>query len=293
MDYSTGQYSDIWSYKYTSSVSKEWSRLAADGVNSRFYVEQFNENIRSIEDVLQGLTTVIQRSDYDTSSSEFSSDAEFAVSNTTQGNTSVGNAQDLLPGSAVEAGTVSQARKYAEAYPMYRRMPAPAGVSGGAAAIVPEGSRFFVIKSFNLENIKASFKHGVWTSTKRGNKRLSKAYVGLPAGARIFLFFSVNKSGKFCGVAEMKSNILQGDSRNKIWQCEAGHQFNDLFLVEWTCVCDVHNRLLKHFNIMDTEGSFKPVTHARDADEVDIEIGRTILKLFTNTKKNRSSFLED
>ncbi|AET39554.1 mRNA-binding phosphate metabolism regulator Ecym_4517 [Eremothecium cymbalariae DBVPG len=291
MDYSTGRYSDIWSYSHTSSTSKDWSRLAADGVSSRFYTEQFSQNIRSIEDALQDLTSVIHRSDYDTSSSEFSSEADFVISSAPPGDTSMAVTSDNPPATeGSEQISVSQPRKFADAYPIYHNI---STTSTTTQVIVPESSRFFVIKSFNLENIKASFQHSVWTSTKRGNKRLSKAYNALQSGAKIFLFFSVNKSGKFCGVAEMKSNIIQSDPRNNIWQCESGHQFNDLFIVDWLRVCDVHNRLLKHFNIMDSEGGFKPMTHARDADEVDIEIGRTILKLFLNTKKNRPSFLED
>ncbi|AMD22038.1 HGL302Cp [Eremothecium sinecaudum] len=288
MDYSTGQYSDIWSYTHQSSTSKEWSRLAADG--SRSYAEHFSQSIRSIEDVLQDLTTVTQRSDYDTSSSELSSESDFVISSVTPGETSTAVTNELLPATVgSDQIGISQPRKYADLYPIYNSLtPAPP-----AQTVVPEHSRFFVIKSFNLENIKASFQHNVWTSTKRGNLRLSKAYSSLPSGAKVFLFFSVNKSGKFCGVAEMKSNIIQSDPRNSIWHCESGHQFSDLFLVEWIRVCDVHNRLLKHFNIMDPDGGFKPMTHSRDADEVDIEIGRTILKLFMNSKKTRPSFLED
>ena len=43
----------------------------------------------------------------------------------------------------------------------------------------------------------------VWSSTKEGNEKLNTAFLDstLKGNYPIFLFFSVNQSGKFCGVA--------------------------------------------------------------------------------------------
>ncbi|OVA15203.1 FYVE zinc finger [Macleaya cordata] len=69
---------------------------------------------------------------------------------------------------------------------------------------------FFVIKSYSEDDIHKSIKCNVWASTPNGNKRLDSAYQDAQermgqkdSKCPVFLFFSVNASGKFCGVAEM------------------------------------------------------------------------------------------
>jgi hypothetical protein len=37
-------------------------------------------------------------------------------------------------------------------------------------------AKFFVIKSYNKEHVLSSIRHGVWTSTFRGNRKLNAAY---------------------------------------------------------------------------------------------------------------------
>ncbi|KAG1371399.1 YTH domain-containing protein ECT4 [Cocos nucifera] len=67
-----------------------------------------------------------------------------------------------------------------------------------------------VIKSYSEDDVHKSTKYNVWSSTPNGNKRLDGAYedaqrisAGKPGKCPVFLFFSVNASGQFCGVAEM------------------------------------------------------------------------------------------
>jgi len=58
-------------------------------------------------------------------------------------------------------------------------------------------AKFFVIKSYSRENVVSSMQHGVWTSTRRGNKILAAAYSEAHheqsenASRPVFLFFSV------------------------------------------------------------------------------------------------------
>ena len=49
----------------------------------------------------------------------------------------------------------------------------------GAIFTVPKTSKFFVIKSYNILDVNASFIHNIWTSTELGNRRLDKAYTEL------------------------------------------------------------------------------------------------------------------
>lgn len=79
----------------------------------------------------------------------------------------------------------------------------------------PEGSRFFIIKSYSEDDIHRSIKYEIWCSTDRGNKRLDQAF-NLPDKKKIFLLYSVNGSGHFCGVAEMISAV-DYNSSSSVW----------------------------------------------------------------------------
>ncbi len=96
--------------------------------------------------------------------------------------------------------------------------------------IIPPSSRFFVIKSYNESDVQSSFIHSVWSSTDLGNKRLNKAFKELHESSyykflkshpelninlpKILLFFSVNSSGHFCGIAEMTSLVTSNNDLN-------------------------------------------------------------------------------
>ncbi|CAR29143.1 hypothetical protein ZYGR_0Z00640 [Zygosaccharomyces rouxii] len=153
---------------------------------------------------------------------------------------------------------------------------------------VPDHSRFFVIKSSSLEHVKKSFYNGIWSSTFYGNKRLSEAYESLPQGAKIYLLFSVNASGRFCGVAEMSSNLRE-DLDTSIWGDNS--RYRHAFKVRWIVVRDVHNRSLKQFLIPAND--MKPVTNSRDTQEIPATISKSILKLFKYEQSEVQSFLDD
>lgn len=153
---------------------------------------------------------------------------------------------------------------------------------------VPDDSRFFVIKSSSLEHVKKSFYNGIWSSTFYGNKRLSEAYGSLSPGAKIYLLFSVNASGRFCGVAEMSSN-LRDDLDTSIWRDNS--RYRHAFKVRWIVVRDVHNRSLKQFLVPAND--MKPVTNSRDTQEIPATISKSILKLFKYEQSEIQSFLDD
>ncbi|EDO17312.1 hypothetical protein Kpol_1062p20 [Vanderwaltozyma polyspora DSM 70294] len=153
---------------------------------------------------------------------------------------------------------------------------------------VPENSRFFVIKSSRLDHVQKSFYNGIWSSTYFGNKRLSEAFSSLDPGTKLFLLFSVNASGRFCGVAEMVSN-LEDELDTSIWD-DTSRKFGKAFKVRWVLVRDVHNRSLKHFLIPDND--MKPVTNSRDTQEIPFSIGNSILKLFRADPAAAQSFLD-
>lgn len=156
---------------------------------------------------------------------------------------------------------------------------------------IPQGSKFFVIKSTSLEHIKKSFYNGIWSSTFFGNKRLSEAYFNVKTqetNGKIFLLFSVNASGKFCGVAEMTSNLLS-DLDTSIWNDTK--KFDKAFKVRWIIIRNIYNKSLKHFLIPLND--MKPVTNSRDTQELPFPIGNSILKIFKTDNSNLECFLDE
>ncbi|KAG5453732.1 YTH domain-containing protein 2 [Clonorchis sinensis] len=147
-----------------------------------------------------------------------------------------------------------------------------------------EKARFFVIKSFSEDDIHRSIKYSVWCSTELGNKKLDSAYVGANNQYPIYLFFSVNGSGHFCGMAEMTSRV-DYDTRVRVW---AQDKWQGAFSVRWIFVKDVPNTALRHIRIESNEN--KPVTHSRDATELPLERGRQVMEVFANYSHTLSIF---
>lgn len=73
--------------------------------------------------------------------------------------------------------------------------------------IRPAFARYFVIKSYTEDDVHKSLKYEIWSSTDPGNKRLDKAFKETAGRGPIYLFFSVNASGHFCGMAEMLTPV--------------------------------------------------------------------------------------
>jgi len=138
-------------------------------------------------------------------------------------------------------------------------------------------AKFFIIKSYSEDDVHKSIKYNVWSSTPNGNKKLDAAYRDAQqksGSCPIFLFFSVNTSGQFVGVAEMIEPV-DFDKNVEYWQQD---KWIGCFPVKWHIVKDVPNSLLKHIIIENNEN--KPVTNSRDTQEVKLEQGLQVLKIF-------------
>ncbi|CAH8370071.1 unnamed protein product [Eruca vesicaria subsp. sativa] len=136
---------------------------------------------------------------------------------------------------------------------------------------------FFIIKSYSEDDVHKSIKYNVWASTPNGNKKLAAAYEEAqqkPGGCPIFLLFSVNASGQFVGLAEMTGPV-DFDTNVEYWQQD---KWTGSFPLKWHIVKDVPNSLLKHITLENNEN--KPVTNSRDTQEVKLEQGLKIVKIF-------------
>ena len=100
-------------------------------------------------------------------------------------------------------------------------------------------------------------RYGVWASTDAGNKRLDAAFRESGLRGPIFLFFSVNASGQFSGVAQMESAL----DYTKKFGCWGQDKWNGTFQIKWTFVKDVPNSALRQVILSNNEN--KPVTNSR------------------------------
>ncbi|GER41749.1 evolutionarily conserved C-terminal region 5 [Striga asiatica] len=141
-----------------------------------------------------------------------------------------------------------------------------------------ERAKFFVIKSFSEDNIHKSMKYSVWASTPLGNRKLDAAYresKEMEGICPVFLFFSVNASGQFCGVAEMIGPV---DFENDADYWQQQDRWSGQFPVKWHIIKDVPNSRFRHIVLENNDN--KPVTHSRDSQEVKLEQGIEMLKIF-------------
>jgi hypothetical protein len=153
--------------------------------------------------------------------------------------------------------------------------------------IRPQYARYFVIKSYTEDDVHKSLKYEIWSSTDPGNKRLDKAFKECGGRGPIYLFFSVNASGRFCGMAEMVTPVDYTRS-STVW---ASDKWKGIFKVRWIFVRDIPNANLRHIRLNNT-AERKPVTNSRDTQELLPEAGQEMLRIFY-TYPAKASLLQD
>lgn len=148
-----------------------------------------------------------------------------------------------------------------------------------------EIARFFVIKSYSEDDIHRSIKYNIWCSTEHGNKRLDQAFHEREKeGGAVYLFYSVNGSGHFCGMAQMISSV-DYSSNSSVW---AQNKWKGSFKVRWIYVKDVPNPQLRAIRLENNEN--KPVTNSRDTQEVPNAKGEQVWRIIHSYKHSTSLF---
>lgn len=147
-------------------------------------------------------------------------------------------------------------------------------------------AKFYVIKSYSEDDVHKCIKYDVWSSTPNGNKKLDAAFRDADGKTNIFLFFSVNGSGQFVGVAEMIGPV-DYEKNMDFWQLD---KWNGFFPVKWHIVKDVPNTQLRHIILENNEN--RPVTYTRDTQEVGMKQGMEMLEIFKSYSA-KTSLLDD
>ena len=154
---------------------------------------------------------------------------------------------------------------------------------------VDSNSKFFVIKSFSEEDVHKSIKYGVWSSSKNGNLTLSNAFqMTKEKNGNVYLFFSCNGSGRYVGVARMKTSC--DESRTFEFWTQDG-KWTGLFDVEWLFIKDVPFKEFKEIIITMKDGEIKPISNARDTQEIPFEQAKIMLQKISNYQ-NSNTILE-
>jgi len=185
----------------------------------------------------------------------------------------------------------------------------------------PRTAKFYVIKSFGEDDVHKSIKYNLWCSTERGNRKLDEAFNeskrinmaqnaerrrlaeeegsstkeeateidarDTSQGCPVYLFFSVNRSGCFCGMAQMISNYYS-DRHFGSWVQDGKWQGS--FIVKWIYVKDIPNKDLKDIQLPNNDG--RPVTFSRDTQEIPFEQGIEMLTRFINYEP-KTNILQD
>ncbi|KAM0792512.1 hypothetical protein ACM66B_005182 [Microbotryomycetes sp. NB124-2] len=193
--------------------------------------------------------------------------------------------QTLLP--APPIGLSSQNDSSAESSVDVSALIANKGYNPANFDLRPPNARFFVIKSYTEEDVHKSLKYEIWASTDLGNKRLDRAFRESGDKGPIYLFFSVNASGHFAGMAQMLTPVDYQTSSN-VW---ASDKWKGVLKVKWLFIKDVPLAALRHIRLSNTPEN-KPVTSSRDTQEVPYDAGLEVLKILA-TYQSRTSLLQD
>ncbi|KAJ1032920.1 hypothetical protein NDA16_000199 [Ustilago loliicola] len=158
----------------------------------------------------------------------------------------------------------------------------------GTFDLAPPNAHFFVIKSYTEDDVHKSLKYEIWASTDKGNQRLDKAFRESAHNGPIYLFYSVNASGHFCGMAQMLTPLDYATSSN-VWAQDG--KWKGTFKVRWIYVKDLPNNQLRHIRLTNTP-ECKPVTQSRDTQELTPEAGREVLRIMAEYSA-KTSLLQD
>ena len=140
-----------------------------------------------------------------------------------------------------------------------------------------EGSQFFIIKSYNKENIEKSRKHSVWATTISNSNKLNEAF----KKGNVILIFSVNCSQSYKGYAIMTSCTADSPSNN--WQIENNIKLGGDFSVVWLCYCELNSSKAKH--LQNAKKNNDPVNKSRDCTELSYSCGYELCKLCFEQEK--------
>ncbi|KAM7224088.1 hypothetical protein V8F06_000561 [Rhypophila decipiens] len=140
----------------------------------------------------------------------------------------------------------------------------------------PGETRFFIIKSFNEENVRMAMADGVWATQSRNGTILARAFASCK---NVILFFSINKSRAFQGFARM-ATTPSPDTPRPSWMSNVHWDSSPPFRIEWLSKVPVSFTL-----VGDLRNSFNedhPVLVGKDGQEIEENCAIDLLRVMSD-----------
>ncbi|KAF7862853.1 uncharacterized protein EAF02_010402 [Botrytis sinoallii] len=128
-------------------------------------------------------------------------------------------------------------------------------------------TRYFIVKSFNDENVIKCIEDGIWTTQAQNGPIFKEAF---ETCKNVILIFSINKSRAFQGYARMET--LPGAIKVPSWQNSINWESAGAFRVRWLVICNVRFGKIGHLRNGLNENL--PVLIGKDGQEVEEGCGR-------------------
>ncbi|TVY27601.1 30-kDa cleavage and polyadenylation specificity factor 30 [Lachnellula hyalina] len=133
-------------------------------------------------------------------------------------------------------------------------------------------TRYFIVKSYNEENVLRCIADSVWTTQAQNGSVFKEAFESCK---NVILVFSINKSKAFQGYARMES--LPGSVQRPAWQESINWESAGAFKVKWMVVCSTKFHRIGHLKNALNED--QAVLIGKDGQEIEENCGLGLIEL--------------
>ncbi|KAL9038985.1 MAG: hypothetical protein Q9180_002801 [Flavoplaca navasiana] len=152
--------------------------------------------------------------------------------------------------------------------------PAPSGWKNSESVDLKAGdTRYFIIKSWNVENVEAAQRECIWATQPHNLGNLTEAF---NTCRNVILVFSVNNSRAFQGYARMLT-LPSPSIPAPSWQSALLWPSTDPFRIQWLTVAETRFNRVGHLKNKCNDG--QPVLVGRDGQEIEGVVGRKLCEV--------------
>ncbi|KXT00463.1 hypothetical protein AC578_1939 [Pseudocercospora eumusae] len=171
------------------------------------------------------------------------------------------------------------------ASPTASRHPSQKYRGSAALELRKGGVRYFMIKSWNHDNVKAAQREDVWATQEKNEQLLTEAF---KTSRHVILLFSVNKSMAFQGYALMTS---PPDPKlpKPAWTAKLNWGTSATFTLRWLGTTSIPFRTVGHLKNtlnMNEDGEPLAVLVGKDGQEVSADAGMGVVWVLDEAEAN-------
>ncbi|KAK3724736.1 hypothetical protein LTR37_000784 [Vermiconidia calcicola] len=153
------------------------------------------------------------------------------------------------------------------------------------------GVRYFMIKSWNHENVLTAMRDGLWATQQKNEQLLTEAF---NTSRHVLLLFSVNKSTQFQGYAQMITRpdpFLQKPSfcQKLNWATSPS------FKLRWLATTPVYFKHVGHLkntmNLDEKTGEPMAVLVGKDGQEISADAGQGVVRILDEVEESEGGRL--